>query len=357
MRFPRAQLAVKHGVRKPMLSGLQTPGGKGGASAKVSVQTPGGNGGASAKVSVQTNLPWSEENCLLIAHKGEEHRFLGKARVLNTHLVSSVKAAVEILNKGVIPCPDDYCIVFSAQFRTYYLLYRCNRQKEALRLLRSIDDPVFNLKVRAHSSANFQGSASSKPLSVSTPTSRQPRTVFRRPEARSTDTLLYSSLSLQKVVRYSCDSKSSPVSNSTHPGLSASSSQESLASSSTLPPTLPPTPRLRRTLVFPSWQPSVTDLGSPEAVAAPVGHAVDRHHDLQSEAIEQACRNVCEAKGRADSLVLERPGCHEKKRAKQLRDGSISGCLCLGALVKVMQKPAGVFTHSSQCGKGAATQA
>lgn len=292
---------------------------------------------------------------------------MGKAKILNTHLASSVKTAVEMLNRGLITCPDDYCIVFSAQFRTYYLLFRCNRQREALRLLRSLDDFVGNLKVpgRSQSSTNFpraQGPVVvSKPLSVSTPTSRQPRLVFRRPDIRSTERLLHTSLSLQEVVRCSLGSQASPVSHSTHAGLSTSSSQESLASSSTLPPTLPPTPRFRRTLVFPSWHASVTDLGSPEAEAAPAGHARNGQQDLQPEllimAAEQACRNVAGGDARVDSSVLESHGCHEKKGMHQQRTGLSSGCLCLASLVKVMQQRARGLSSSSQWGKSKVSQA
>jgi hypothetical protein len=155
--------------------------------------------------------------------------------------------------------------------------------------------------------------------------------------------LLHSSFSFQEDIRCSLDSKASPVSNSTHAGLSTSSSQESLASSSTLPPTLPPTPRFRRTLVFPSWHPSVTASGSPEAVAAPIGHAADGQHDLQPEpwvlAAEEACVRLAEHSGCVESSVLENQGCHDQRNVNQHRAGS-TGCLCLAALVKVMQQRA-----------------
>jgi len=292
---------------------------------------------------VQSKLPWAGERCLLVAQEGEEHRFLGKARILNKHLANSVKTAVEMLNRGLIPCPDDCCIVFSVQFRTYHLLFRCNRH-EALRLLRTMDDPVCNLKFRSHSSTTLPGTIVNKPLSVSTPTSRQPRIIFRRPDVRSTESLLHSSFSLPEVARCSLDSKASPVSHSTHAGLSTSSSQESLASSSTLPPTLPPTPRVRRTLVFPSWHPSDTASGLPEVVAASVGHAVDGQHDLRPEVsvttAEQARRNVAEHNGCMDASVLENQWWHEKKSVNQQQARSISGCFFFAALMKVMQQRA-----------------
>jgi len=68
--------------------------------------------------------PWSVDQTLRLCAKGSEHRFLGKVRLLDTSMVASVGSAVDLLNRGVLSCPEDLCAVFSASSNAYFVLFR-----------------------------------------------------------------------------------------------------------------------------------------------------------------------------------------------------------------------------------------
>jgi hypothetical protein len=50
--------------------------------------------------------------------------FKGQARVLSEKDVRGVTDAVEKLNRNVVHCPEDHCVVYSISSQGYYLLYR-----------------------------------------------------------------------------------------------------------------------------------------------------------------------------------------------------------------------------------------
>lgn len=75
-----------------------------------------------------TQGPWSADQAVALgprsantlgARKPEE---LTWANVLEN--ITSVHAAVEQLNNGTVPCPEGFCIVYSASSTTHYILYK-----------------------------------------------------------------------------------------------------------------------------------------------------------------------------------------------------------------------------------------
>lgn len=192
---------------------------------------------------------WSCSRSMLVAREGQEQQFSGRARLLDRRVVSSVSGAVEKLNSGTVHCPEDFCIVYSAQCRSYYLLYRCNRKNEARQALRLKNRSAI-CKPTGTNQPNFPSLATQSTLSPGG-------------AARSLQNLHASRMSLEGaserterktfVCPEATPGKSpaaevTPQSDSTRTGLSASISRDSLISSPTLPPTLPPTPRNRRSV-------------------------------------------------------------------------------------------------------------
>uniref|UniRef100_A0A7S4RAK6 J domain-containing protein n=1 Tax=Alexandrium monilatum TaxID=311494 RepID=A0A7S4RAK6_9DINO len=55
--------------------------------------------------------------------------------VIDRSVASSVTSAVERLNRGSLPCPEGYCVVYSASSGGYYLLFRNDKRSEALTCL------------------------------------------------------------------------------------------------------------------------------------------------------------------------------------------------------------------------------
>lgn len=75
---------------------------------------------------------WSEHCCLRLCGEGEESRFLGRVRFLERHSVASPREAVEKLNRRLVFCPEDSCIVIYAAERSFYLLYRYGCEEAVL---------------------------------------------------------------------------------------------------------------------------------------------------------------------------------------------------------------------------------
>ncbi|CAE8586109.1 unnamed protein product [Polarella glacialis] len=75
---------------------------------------------------------WDCKWALKLCRDGEEARFTGKARLLDRHIVTSVRDAIDSLNRRLVFCPEEMCIVFDAAERIYYLLYRSGRREQAL---------------------------------------------------------------------------------------------------------------------------------------------------------------------------------------------------------------------------------
>eukprot|EP00927_Polykrikos_kofoidii_P078186 TRINITY_DN75036_c0_g1_i1.p1 TRINITY_DN75036_c0_g1~~TRINITY_DN75036_c0_g1_i1.p1 ORF type:complete len:526 (+),score=55.28 TRINITY_DN75036_c0_g1_i1:77-1579(+) len=89
----------------------------------------------SAVVGEDDGGEWSAENSVCVGKEGEESRFLGKARLIDRAVASGIRAAISGLNRGMIHCPEGFCVVFSSTYRSYYALYRCGRRDFALAAL------------------------------------------------------------------------------------------------------------------------------------------------------------------------------------------------------------------------------
>lgn len=76
--------------------------------------------------------PWSVDCAIWLAAEGEDGRYRGRARFLDRLSVTSVQDAVDGLNRRIIWCPEDFCVVCSSADRAYYLVYRKNRLDNAL---------------------------------------------------------------------------------------------------------------------------------------------------------------------------------------------------------------------------------
>mmetsp|Transcript_66059 Transcript_66059/g.177654 ORF Transcript_66059/g.177654 Transcript_66059/m.177654 type:complete len:732 (-) Transcript_66059:61-2256(-) len=74
---------------------------------------------------------WSVPCSRRLCSEGRETRFIGKARFLEKHLFASVEKAVDGLNRRLLVCPDDCCVVFCVAERSYYLLYRSGKREAA----------------------------------------------------------------------------------------------------------------------------------------------------------------------------------------------------------------------------------
>lgn len=76
--------------------------------------------------------PWSMENVFLLCKEEQAtvSEIAGKAEILDS--VESVTMAVEGLQRGLLKCVEDICVVFSASKKEYYVLYRGGRKEEAM---------------------------------------------------------------------------------------------------------------------------------------------------------------------------------------------------------------------------------
>lgn len=76
---------------------------------------------------------WAVDQTIQLGrYLGEE---LGWAKRLDKSTVVSTRQAVQLLNSGLIDCPGDFCIVFSASSLSYNLLYRGGTLQKAYQLL------------------------------------------------------------------------------------------------------------------------------------------------------------------------------------------------------------------------------
>lgn len=85
---------------------------------------------------------WSLTHTFRVGTRGSEQDFAGKTTLLEASSCSSVTQACEGLNRGTLPCPDGVCVVYSAQAKAYYALYRKGCRDLAHARLQALPEPA-----------------------------------------------------------------------------------------------------------------------------------------------------------------------------------------------------------------------
>uniref|UniRef100_A0A7S0FRA9 Uncharacterized protein n=1 Tax=Pyrodinium bahamense TaxID=73915 RepID=A0A7S0FRA9_9DINO len=231
---------------------------------------PGGAGVGSLRTesckraaSLRPVFLWSCKQSVLVATEGNEWRFLGKVRLLEAGLVGSVSRAVELFNRDVIRCPEGLCVVHSAKFRAYYLLFRRDKENEVAAVLKQIMEAPpqhmrFHRPAPPESVSVLPRDACALPADgavARAPTSSGPTSPALGSLSTKAGACEQAPLAPPDTLK--CQ-EVSPLSGSTHASasaLSAPSSRASLSSAPTLaPPTACPSPSGRRLL---PWGPHV----------------------------------------------------------------------------------------------------
>lgn len=70
---------------------------------------------------------WSMTCACRLCSEGEEAHFVGKVRIIDRQVAASPVEAVDSLNRRLVWCPEDCCMVYSPEEHAYYLLYRIGR--------------------------------------------------------------------------------------------------------------------------------------------------------------------------------------------------------------------------------------
>jgi len=78
-------------------------------------------------------LHWTPSLAKPLGPKGSEHRFQGRALLLNTSIYNSVAGTVNELNSGRIRVDQGYCVIFSSSKAQYFLIYAQGKDYEAAR--------------------------------------------------------------------------------------------------------------------------------------------------------------------------------------------------------------------------------
>jgi len=102
---------------------------------------------------------WSAQCSRRLCSEGGETRFLGKVRFLEKHAAASIQQAVDGLNRRLLWCQEDCCVVFGSADRSYYLLYRsCKREAAFAQLGLAPDADVCAVPVVGHDRGPARGS-------------------------------------------------------------------------------------------------------------------------------------------------------------------------------------------------------
>lgn len=126
-----------------------------------SLPTPSRAGAATARSHGEEWQPWGADCVAWLSAEGDEGRFRGRARFLDRLSVTSVHDALEGLNRRIIWCPEDLCIVFSAAERAYFLVYRRGRLDMALGQLGVTREELARISAAAASSSGAHTGVSS----------------------------------------------------------------------------------------------------------------------------------------------------------------------------------------------------
>ncbi|CAE7946330.1 unnamed protein product, partial [Symbiodinium sp. KB8] len=78
--------------------------------------------------------PWAVEQSLGAYRRHLLNFDSSIVQILDRDTIISASSAVEGLNRGTFKCTDDFCVVFSASSRGFYLLYRQGLREQALEI-------------------------------------------------------------------------------------------------------------------------------------------------------------------------------------------------------------------------------
>jgi len=76
-------------------------------------------------------LRWAATLAKPLGPKGSEHRFQGRALLLNTSIYNSVAETVSELNSGRIRVDQGFCVIFSSSKAQYFLIYAQGKEQMA----------------------------------------------------------------------------------------------------------------------------------------------------------------------------------------------------------------------------------
>eukprot|EP00933_Yihiella_yeosuensis_P060609 TRINITY_DN6335_c0_g2_i1.p1 TRINITY_DN6335_c0_g2~~TRINITY_DN6335_c0_g2_i1.p1 ORF type:complete len:693 (-),score=101.25 TRINITY_DN6335_c0_g2_i1:65-2143(-) len=81
---------------------------------------------------VEESRLWSAECSMALCREAEWPRFAGRAKLLDRNAITSIRDAVDSLNKRLVCCPEECCVIFSTSEHYYYLLFRKGHREQAL---------------------------------------------------------------------------------------------------------------------------------------------------------------------------------------------------------------------------------
>eukprot|EP00913_Durusdinium_trenchii_P025126 g23586.t1 len=84
---------------------------------------------------------WAVEQAIWLSAESVDH-LADKVQILDKETIFSASTAVDGLNRGELSCPDDFCVVYSASSRGYYMLYRQGLCEKAMALVEEAAPPL-----------------------------------------------------------------------------------------------------------------------------------------------------------------------------------------------------------------------
>lgn len=84
--------------------------------APESVQRPSADFGPAAL--------WGTEHTYKVGNEGDESKFEGRVMMIPRGMTESVTTAVQMISNGAFPCPEGFCVVYSASSDGFFMLHR-----------------------------------------------------------------------------------------------------------------------------------------------------------------------------------------------------------------------------------------
>jgi hypothetical protein len=113
------------------------------------------------------NVCWSPDWTVRLGPEIDGLSFPDHVKIFDKDAVFSVNQAVEVLNRGVVPCAEDLVLAYSASSNGWYLLYKNGRQDLALAALATQAAlQAADLPTGVLPAGNFKGGPSQPPLAA-----------------------------------------------------------------------------------------------------------------------------------------------------------------------------------------------